>query len=157
MPMRMAHFIVRDAIIPSLAATTRDDAIREMVDGLCAAGRLHEADRTDIVRAILRREALGTTGIGHNIAIPHSRHAGVGQLLGTVAVSKTGVPFDSIDGEPVNVLVLLISPPDKPGDHLRALENVVHMMRDEGFVNALKAATTRDEIWQLIDGSQAPQ
>ena len=152
--MRMSHFVVRDAIIPSLAATTRDAAIREMVESLHAAGQLHGADVDDIVRAILRREQLGTTGIGHSIAIPHSRHAAVGRLMGTVAVSKPGVPFESIDGEPVHVLVLLISPPDRPGDHLRALENVVHTMRDENLVRGLRAATTRDEIWRLLDGSQ---
>lgn len=151
--MRMAHFIVRDAIIPALAAGTRDDAIREMVDSLHAAGQLQASDTADIVRAVLRREALGTTGIGHTIAIPHSRHAGVSQLIGTVAISRTGVPFDSIDGEPVNVLVLLVSPPDRPGDHLRALENVVHTMRDEGLVKALKAAPDRDAIWTLIEGA----
>jgi PTS system nitrogen regulatory IIA component len=149
--MRMSHFVVRDAIIPSLAATTRDAAIREMVDGLHAAGQLHATDLDDVVRAILRREQLGTTGIGHGIAIPHSRHAAVGQLMGSVAVSKAGVPFESIDGEPVHVLVLLISPPDRPGDHLRALENVVHTMRDEALVRALRAATTRDEIWRVLD------
>lgn len=149
--MRMSHFVVRDAIIPSLTATTRDAAIREMVESLRAAGQLRDADVEDIIRAILRREQLGTTGIGHNIAIPHSRHASVGQLMGTLAVSASGVPFDSIDGEPVHVLVLLISPPDRPGDHLRALENVVHTMRDEALVRSLRAAKSRDEIWRLLE------
>jgi PTS system nitrogen regulatory IIA component len=148
---RMSHFVIRDAIIPNLTATTRDAAIREMVDGLHAAGQLHATDLDDVVRAILRREQLGTTGIGHGIAIPHSRHAAVGQLMGSVAVSKPGVPFESIDGEPVHVLVLLISPPDRPGDHLRALENVVHTMRDEALVRALREAATRDEIWRVLD------
>src|SRR5476649_2207301 len=123
--MRMANFIVRDAIVPDLKATTRDEAIREVVESLSAAGQLPAADRDDVVKAILRREALGTTGIGHNIAIPHTRHAAVGQLIGTLAISRKGLPFESIDGEPVHVVVMLISPPDLPGDHLRALENVV--------------------------------
>ena len=156
--MRMAHFIIRDAIIPELRATSRDNAIREMVDSLHEAGQLPNADRDDIVRAVLRRETLGTTGIGQNIVIPHSRHPSVGQLIGTIAITKQGVSFDSVDGEPVHVLVLLISPPDRPGDHLRALENVVHCFRDEALVKALKNATTRDEIWRLLDGgSEAAQ
>ena len=69
--MRMANFIVRDAIIPDLKAATRDEAIREVVDSLSAAGSLPAADRDDIIKAILRASTLGTTGIGHNIAIPH--------------------------------------------------------------------------------------
>lgn len=149
--MRMANFIVQDAIIPELAAATRDEAIREVVESLCAAGQLPAADRDDVVKAILRREALGTTGIGHHIGIPHTRHAAVTQLLGTVAVSKNGVPFESIDGEPVHVMVMLISPPDKPGDHLRALENVVNAMRDEAFVKSLRDAAGKDEIWKLLN------
>lgn len=154
--MRMANFIVKDAILSDLKATTRDDAIREVVDSLCASGQLPQTDRDDVVRAILRREALGTTGIGHNIGIPHTRHASAHQLLGTLAISKAGVPFESIDGEPVHVLVMLISPPDRPGDHLRALENVVNAMRNESFVMALRNAKTRDEIWALLQGGEVP-
>lgn len=154
MVMRMSHFIVRDAIIPTLTATTKEDAIREMVRSLQAADQLPNADLDDIVRAVFRREQLGSTGIGRNIAIPHSRHASVGQLLGTLALSAPGLPFESIDGEPVHVLVLLISPQDRPGDHLRALENVVQTMRDDGFVRALRECQTREQIWNLINGTR---
>ena len=101
---------------------------------------------------MLRREQLGSTGIGRTIAIPHSRHASVTRLIGTVGVSRAGVPFDSIDGEPVHVLVLLISPQDRPGDHLRALECVVQTMRDDAVVESLRAAGTHDDIWRLIGG-----
>lgn len=153
--MRMSHFIVRDAIIPALTATTKEDAIREMVQSLHAAGQLPNADLEDIVRAVLRREQLGSTGIGRNIAIPHSRHGAVGQLLGTLALSAPGLPFDSIDGEPVHVLVLLISPQDRPGDHLRALENVVQTMRDDGFVRALRECQTHEQVWDLINGTRS--
>ena len=150
--MRMSHFVVRDAIQPALAATTRDGAIRELVQGLHAAGQFPNTDLEDIVRCVLRREQLGSTGIGRGIAIPHSRHGSVGQLVGTLGLSAGGVPFDSIDGEPVHIFVLLISPQDRPGDHLRALENVVQTMRDDEFVKALRACTTRDQVWALLDG-----
>lgn len=152
--MRMSNFVVREAIIPSLRATNKESVIREMIESLGEAGYFREAEREDIVKAVLRREQLGSTGIGRHIAIPHSKHSGVDRLIGTIALSGEGVPFDSIDNEPVYVFVLLISPQDRPGDHLRALENVVRSMRDEGFVERLRAAKTRDEIWDLIDESQ---
>ena len=76
------------------------------------------------------------------------------RLVGTVAISPGGVAFDSIDGEPVNVFVLLISPQDRPGDHLRALENVSRSLRDDGFVRALRQATTREAIWGLLDDAE---
>lgn len=148
--MPLSQFVVRDAILPALTGTTRELVVREMVDSLVLAGALPETDRDDIVKAVLRREALGSTGIGRNIAIPHSRHAAVNHLVGSVGVSQNGIPFDSIDGEAVNIFVLLVSPQDRPADHLRALENVVKSMNDDTFVAALKAAKTQDEIWATI-------
>ena len=149
--MRMSDFVVRDAVIPGLTAATKEGVIREMVDSLRAAGQVPAADQEDIVRAILKRELLGSTGIGRSVAIPHSKHASVDRLVGTVAVSKNGVGFDSLDGEPVHVFVLLISPQDRPGDHLRALENVSRSLRDDGFVRSLRQATSREAIWDLLD------
>lgn len=151
--MRMSHFVVRDAIIPALAATTRDDVIREMVAALHAAGQFQTQDADDVARAVIRRETLGSTGIGRNIAIPHSRHLAASRLVGALALSEAGVPFDSIDGEPVHVFVLLVSPQDQPGPHLRALESVVQTMRDDGFVQALRACKTRDQVWDLLNGA----
>ena len=150
--MSMTEFVVRDAILPTLEATTREGVIRELIGSLHSAGHFPNTDLEDIVRAVLRREQLGSTGIGRTIAIPHSRHASVTRLIGTVGVSRAGVPFDSIDGEPVHVLVLLISPQDRPGDHLRALECVVQTMRDDAVVESLRAAGGHDDIWRLIGG-----
>jgi nitrogen PTS system EIIA component len=149
--MRMSDFVVREAIIPELTATTKEAVIREMVEGLRAAGYFKGGEPEDIVKAILKRETLGSTGIGRGVAIPHTKHSSVDRLIGTVAVSHTGVPFNSVDGEPVFVLVLLVSPQDRPGDHLRALENVARSMRDDGFVRSLRQATTREAIWNLLD------
>jgi mannitol/fructose-specific phosphotransferase system IIA component (Ntr-type) len=149
--MRLSDFVVRDAILPDLAATNKEAVIREMVEGLRAAGQFRGADTEDIVRAILKREFLGSTGIGRGVAIPHTKHASVERLAGTVAVSHKGVGFESLDGEPVFVFVLLISPQDRPGDHLRALENVSRCLRDDSFVRSLREAKTRDEIWALLE------
>src|SRR6516165_7692561 len=149
--MRMSDFVVRDAIIPDLRATTKEGVIREMVESLRAAGNFKSGDPEEVVRAILKRELLGSTGIGRGVAIPHTKHPSVDKLVGTVALSKNGVSFESLDGEPVHVFVLLVSPQDRPGDHLRALENVSRRLRDDGFVRALRQATTREKIVELLD------
>ena len=149
--MRMSDFVVREAIIPELTAASKEGVIREMVESLRATGQFRGADLEDVVRAILKRELLGSTGIGRGVAIPHTKHNGVDRLIGTIAVSHGGVAFESLDGEPVYVFVLLISPQDRPGDHLRALENVSRCLRDDQFVRALRAATTRDQIAALLD------
>jgi mannitol/fructose-specific phosphotransferase system IIA component (Ntr-type) len=149
--MRLSEFVVRDAIIPQLTATDKEAVIREMVQSLRNAGQFQGADTDDIVRAILRREQLGSTGIGRGVAIPHTKHGSVEKLVGTVAVSPLGVSFQSLDGEPVHIFVLLISPQERPGDHLRALENVSSCLRDDAFVRCLRAARSREEISALLD------
>src|SRR5205807_3016519 len=148
--MRMSDFVVRESINPELKATTKEGVIREMVEGLRTAGYFKGGETEDIVKAVLKRELLGSTGIGRGVAIPHTKHNSVDKLIGTVALSRPGVTFDSLDGEPVHVFVLLISPQDRPGDHLRALENVSRSLRDDGFVRSLRQATTREAIWDLL-------
>ncbi|HEV3448567.1 MAG TPA: PTS sugar transporter subunit IIA [Gemmataceae bacterium] len=148
--MRMTDFVIRDAIIPELTAATKESVIREMVGSLAGAGFFKGTEPEDIVKAVLKRELLGSTGIGRGVAIPHTKHSSVEKLVGTVALSRPGVSFDSLDGEPVHVFVLLISPQDRPGDHLRALENVSRSLRDDGFVRSLRQATSREAIWDLL-------
>jgi mannitol/fructose-specific phosphotransferase system IIA component (Ntr-type) len=152
--MRMSNFVVRDAIIPRLASNTKEAVIRELVGSLRQAGYFRDGDVEDIVKSVLRREQLGSTGIGRHIAIPHSKHSSVDRLIGTLALSPEGVAFDSIDGEPVHVFVLLVSPQERPGDHLRALENVVRTMKDDVFVKSLRQATTKEAVWHLLDEAQ---
>jgi mannitol/fructose-specific phosphotransferase system IIA component (Ntr-type) len=152
--MRIADFVVRDAIIPDLRATTKEGVIREMVESLRAAGNFKSGDPEEVVRAILKRELLGSTGIGRGVAIPHTKHPSVDKLVGTVALSKNGVSFESLDGEPVYVFVLLVSPQDRPGDHLRALENVSRSLRDDGFVRSLRQAPSREAVWELLQDAE---
>lgn len=149
--MRMSVFVVREAILADVVATTKEGVVREMVQSLSAAGHFRGVDLEDVVRNILKREVLGSTGIGRNVAIPHAKHASVDRLIGTLAISHKGIPFDSLDGLPVNVLVMLISPQDRPGDHLRALEYVSRSLRDDVFVYNLKQAGTREDVCRLLD------
>jgi len=152
--MRMSDFVVRDAIIPDLQAVTKEGVIREMVASLHAAGQFRTADLEDVIRAVMRREELGSTGIGRGIAIPHTKHAGVDRLVGTLAISRPGVDFRSLDGEPAYIFVLLISPLDQSGNHLRALENVSRYLRDDRFVRALRQARTREDICRLLQDGE---
>ena len=121
-------------------------AITSLID----AGSIKEEDKDDIISAIMKREELGSTGIGRGIAVPHTKHPSVDALVGTVGVSEEGVDFDSLDGEQVHLFFLLISPPDRPGDHLRALENISRQLRDETFCRFLKQSKSAEDIQQLL-------
>jgi mannitol/fructose-specific phosphotransferase system IIA component (Ntr-type) len=150
--MRMTDFVVKEAICPGLKADTKEGVLREMVGHLRAAGRIKPAAEEGVVQALLKRESLGSTGIGRGVAIPcRSNHAGFERLIATLAVSRAGVEFGSLDGEPVHVFVMLISPPDRQGDYLRAQENVSRSLRDDNFVRDLRLAGTREAIWELLE------
>jgi nitrogen PTS system EIIA component len=148
--MRMSEFIIREAISANLSANQKEAAIREMVENLRLAGYFKGNESDDVVKAILKREQLSSTGIGDGVAIPHAKHASVERLVGAVALAPNGVPFDSVDNDPVFVIVMLISPQERPSEHLRALEGVSRCLKDKEFVRSLRQATTPQQIWDLI-------
>ena len=149
--MKFSDFVNRDAIRAGITADDKEGVIREMTKSLVDAGKIAASEYESIVKHVLKREELGSTGIGRGIAVPHAKHASVDRLVGTVAVSNAGVDFDSLDGEKVQLFFLLISPPDRPGDHLRALENVSRQLRNDTFCKFLKRARSAEEIVQLLD------
>jgi mannitol/fructose-specific phosphotransferase system IIA component (Ntr-type) len=149
--MKFADFICHDAILAQMSAADKPGAIREMVQSLANAGKIENGQIDNIVKAIMKREELGSTGIGRGVAVPHTKHASVERLVGMVAVSSEGVDFASLDGETVHLFFLLVSPMDRPGDHLRALENISRQLRNDTFCRFLKQAKTTDAIQQILD------
>jgi PTS system fructose-specific IIA component/PTS system nitrogen regulatory IIA component len=148
--MRLTDFVIEEAILTDLTSETKDDAIRTMVGSFKKAGKIAEGDEESIISAIMKREELGSTGIGNGVAVPHTKHPSVDRLIGTVAISRTGVDFASLDGEDVFIFFLLISPPDRPGEHLRALESISRHLRNQDFCNFLKQAKTPAEVIDLL-------
>jgi PTS system fructose-specific IIA component/PTS system nitrogen regulatory IIA component len=155
--MRFADFIQVGAIKSDLTADDKEGVNRELVESLVGSGALQAEDLDGILKAIMKREELGSTGIGKGIAVPHTKHPSVSKLVGTVGVSADGIDFNSLDGEKVHLLFLLISPPDRPGDHLRALENISRQLRDDSFCRFLKQAHSPAEIQQLLDEADNTQ
>lgn len=148
--MKLCDFVVADAIVPDLQAGSKEQAIRAMVASLKAAGSIKPDDEEGIVAAILKREELGSTGIGNGVAVPHTKHASVDKLIATVALAQEGVDFASLDGEPVYILFLLVSPPDRPGDHLRGLENISRHLRNQSFCKFLRQSKSKDAVLDLL-------
>jgi PTS system fructose-specific IIA component/PTS system nitrogen regulatory IIA component len=149
--MKLSDFVVKDAILPDLKVDTKEAAIRAMVQSLAVAGSINPGDQESIIAAILKREELGSTGIGNGVAVPHTKHPSVDRLIATVALSSQGVDFASLDGEAVYILFLLVSPPDRPGDHLRALENISRHLRNHNFCNFLRQSTNATAVVELLE------
>jgi len=153
--MKFSDFVAVEAIRPNIAATSKEGVIREMTQSLVDAGKIASSEMESIVKAIMKREDLGSTGIGRGVAVPHTKHPSVNRLIGTVAISQPGVDFESLDGDPVQLFFLLVSPPDRPGDHLRALENISRQLRDDSFCKTLKAAAGPQDVWRLLEEADA--
>ncbi len=148
--MKFSDFVSVKAIRADLSSVDKASVVSELVESLFDAGDISAGDKADIIKAILKREELGSTGIGRGIAVPHTKHPSVEKLVGTVGVSTEGVEFESLDGEKVQLFFLLVSPPDRPGDHLRALENISRQLRDETFCRFLKQSKSAEDIAQLL-------
>jgi PTS system fructose-specific IIA component/PTS system nitrogen regulatory IIA component len=149
--MKFNDFIQLNAVTADLAAEGKDAAIEELIGCLVAAGAIEADAQKNIVDAVMKREELGSTGIGRGVAVPHIKHPSVDRLIGAVGISHDGVDFNSLDGEKVQIFFLLVSPPDRPGDHLRALESISRQLRDDTFCRFLRQAKTADDIKQLLE------
>jgi PTS system fructose-specific IIA component/PTS system nitrogen regulatory IIA component len=135
---------------PQLAASTKEECIYLCVAALVEGGWVRPGDLMDVVLAVSRREQLGSTGIGRTVAMPHSRHPGIDRMVSGWFTLASPVDWDSLDGEPVQVICCLLSPQDRPGDHLRALEAAVMAIKDDEFVAALIRCQTEDEMRAVL-------
>jgi len=153
--MKFKDFVVPDAICIDLAAEEKRPAIREMVEALREAGSIASEDVEGVVRTIMKREEVGSTGIGKGVAVPHAKHPKVKRLIGTVARSVKGVEFNALDGQPVKLLFLLISPPDAAGTHIKALERIFTLLKNDDFCRfALRAEKAGDMMELLKEADQ---
>lgn len=148
--MKLADFIDTKAVVPQLAATERDQVITELVDALVSVGSVPADLRDELVKRITDRESKGSTGFGKGVAVPHVKHPDLTKMVGTIGVSPTGVDFNALDKAAVYSIVLLISPEDKPDDHLQAMENIFRNLQNETFRRFLRQATTQQDIEDLI-------
>jgi nitrogen PTS system EIIA component len=122
-------FVHFRAALPDLKAMNKAAVFRMLIKSLIVADEIPREDEDGVVDSLLKREQIGSTGIGRGVAVPHATNPAVSRLTGVFARSQDGIDFDSRDGEPVHRLVLLLSPSDRPGEHLRALESISRLLR----------------------------
>lgn len=148
--MKLHEIMIESALVASLTAVTRDEAVAELVDSLLAAGVVEKAHRDDLIEAILERERRGSTGFGKGVAVPHVKHPSVKRMAATIGVSAKGVDFNALDRQPVYSVVLLLSPGDQPEDHLRAMEIIFQNLSQDTFRRFLRQVSNVDDIITLI-------
>ncbi len=151
--MKITDILVHEASILDLKSTAKDDLLAEMAAALAAAEPALEAE--SLLGVLREREALQSTGIGEGVAIPHGKVDGLDRLVAAFARSTTGVDFDSIDGQPTQLLFLLVVPEQSGGQHLKALARISRFFRDASFREKLLAATDLEEIFRAIEEEDA--
>jgi len=128
--MRLADLIAEDLVVASLGGTSRDAVIGELLDHLVAAGRVPAAARDQVAAAVHRREGSQTTGVGGGVAIPHGVSDAVEEVAAVLGVHRTGVDFASVDGDPVQLVILLVVPPNRFQVHIRTLAGIARLLND---------------------------
>jgi PTS system fructose-specific IIA component/PTS system nitrogen regulatory IIA component len=148
--MKLSEVFAENNILDDMCATDKTGAIAEMVEVMVESGSLEGDEARDVRMALLRREELGTTGIGKAIAVPHAKHHGVKGVVGAVGRSTPGVEYDALDGQPVHLFFVLVSSPDAVEPHLAALKKVTALLRDDDLCRFLRRAKDRAELADLL-------
>ncbi len=148
--MKIMDFLDAGAIATDLKATDKEGVMRELVDLLAESGTVNPKDKEKIMGILLERESLGSTGVGQGIGIPHGKTGNVKKLVAALGISKKGLNFDSLDGEPVYIVFLLLAPDDSAGPHLKALARISRLLKDKYFRDTLKLAVDAKGVLKII-------
>ncbi len=148
--MKIMEFIDEGAVCCELRGDTKEHVIRELIGLLVKTGSIKEKDVPKLVRILLEREALGSTGIGQGVAIPHGKSDCVSQLVGALGICHHGVNFDSLDGEPTRIFFLLIAPGDSAGPHLKALARISRLLKEKHFRDGLLNAKEEKTLTKIL-------
>lgn len=146
--MKLVEFIDPIAISADLESSGKLAVLDELAELLARV--CPNIERNDVATILVERERLATTGIGDGVAIPHGKSASLEGIRGAVGISRTGVPFDAVDGAPVHIFVALLAPLDSTGDHLKALARVSRILKDPAFRARLLEAATPAEVYDSL-------
>ncbi len=146
--MRLIDVLMKEHIMPALKSRQKRELLDEMSTEI--ASRVVGLNREKLLEVLLEREKLGSTGIGHGVAIPHSKLKGVDGIIVAFGRSKKGVDFQSMDNRPVHLFFMIIAPVNSTAMHLKVLASISRLLRDKDFRKKLIKASTQDEIFNII-------
>jgi len=145
--MKILDYITADTILTNLQATDKKGVIDELTEPVAALTGL---EQRNIVRVLIERERLGSTGIGDGIAIPHGKINGIESLVLGFGLSRNGVNFDALDGKPAYIFFLLLSADDSTGLHLRVLARISKLLRDKDFKEKLMRVHKAQQVMDVL-------
>ena len=151
--MLLSELLNAKAVSPDLKATTKREAVVELVDLLESAHGLRS--QGEILDRVLRREAMMSTGIGNGVAIPHGKARAVDRMLAACAISRPGVDFESADGERAHIFILLVSPETVGATHVKVLANISRLLKEESVRQTLREAPGPTELLSVLKTAES--
>jgi len=151
--MTLSELLAEDAVTTRLKATTKREAVAELVALLESAHGLDS--QGEILDRVLRREAMMSTGIGNGVAIPHGKARSLDRMLAACGISPSGVEFDSVDGDPAYILILLVSPEHVGSPHVKVLANISRLLKEESVRTTLREATSPAQFMAALRSAEA--
>ncbi|MBL4698732.1 MAG: PTS sugar transporter subunit IIA [Phycisphaerales bacterium] len=149
--MKLTEIIQPDSIVAPLGTTDRDEVITGLINLLIETGAAPASIKDDLIERVLERERKHSTGFGRGVAVPHVKHPDIKQITAAIGISAEGIDFNSLDKQPVYTVFLLLSPQDRPEEHLQAMEVIFKNLSKDTFRRYLRQAGTKAEIHQLLD------
>ncbi len=148
--MKLTEILSAGCVCAPLKATDKLGVIAELVGVLAEQDKL--TDRDAVLEAVLAREATRSTGIGYGLAVPHGKSKGCPKLAMAIGRPENPIDFQSADGKPIKLVVLLASPPNQTGPHIQALARISRLMLMETFRERITAASNAEEVYEIIAG-----
>lgn len=149
--MKLGDYLEENCVLADLAATNKEQVLKELIAPIQAGN--DDLDTDQAVRVLLEREALGTTGIGDGIAIPHGKLESLDKIVVVVGRSAAGVDFEALDFKPCHIFFLVMAPEQVAGLHLRLLAQISRLLKDEHFRQAFLTADGNEALWALLKNS----
>ena len=145
--MNISDLLAPEAVLASLKAQNKKQLLQELAARAHARTGLPEKQ---IFETLIERERLGTTGVGSGIAIPHGRMAGATAITGVFAKLESPIAYDAVDGQPVDLIFMLLAPENAGADHLKALARIARLLRDQDVAKKLRASRDAQAIYSVL-------
>ena len=145
--MSLTDLITPNAVVPALKVTSKKQAIQELAG---EAAELTGHSESAIAEVLLQREKLGSTGVGNGIAIPHGKLPKLTRLFGMFARLERPIDFEALDGQPVDLMFLLLAPETAGADHLKALARIARLLRDPDVAHKLRASDDAEALYAVL-------
>ncbi|MBC8525685.1 MAG: PTS sugar transporter subunit IIA [Candidatus Cloacimonetes bacterium] len=148
--MKIYEKISKECCLVNISARKKEDVLKELIQLLKKSPVLDKINDQIILNLLWEREKLGSTGLGHGIAIPHCKIEGLREFVLAVATSEKGVQFDALDNKKVHIFFLMVGPTDKPNEHLQLLSGISHLLREPKIKNELLKAQTAESLYETV-------